>query len=347
MGTTRIIGPNCVGTYNPSAKLITQAILPKESGPVAIISHSGFLFYYLIMMIADRGLKPSKGVSCGSDCDLTCVDFLEYLGQDSDTKIIVAYLEGIRDGKKLFRVAREISRTKPIIVLKGANTEAGRKASMSHTGTLAVPAAIWKSLCSQSGIISVDSFEQMMDAMMALHHLPRAKGRRVGIITTPGGLGVTATDVCHEFRLEIPTLATKTQKRLAGVAESVGTNITNPVDLGSMAALTPEHYIREAIRFVARDTNVDMLLIAFTGPPFDNDVRDKKVADLLLKEIADGGKPAVICGVVPRGWARGELRFMERSNVPVYSEPRRAAFALSKLAQYSEFVKAAGSNLIA
>ena len=85
--------------------------------------------------------------------------------------------------------------------------------------------------------------------------------------------------------------------------------------------------------------NVDMMLVAFTGPPFDDDVRDKKVADLLLKEIAEGGKPTVICGTIPQGWARGELRFMEKSKVPVYSEPRRAAFALSKLVQYSEFVE--------
>ena len=339
-GGTRIIGPNCVGTYNPSAKLIQQTILPKESGPVAVISHSGFLFYYLIMLIADRGLKPSKGVSCGSDCDLTCVDFLEYFGQDPGTKIIVAYLEGIRDGKRLFRVARKISPKKPIIVLKGANTDAGRKASESHTGTLAVPTAIWKSLCSQAGIISVDSFEQMMDIMVALHHLPLAKGRRVGIITTPGGLAVTATDVCNELGLEIPTLTAKTRKQLAGVAESIGTSVNNPVDLGLIAALAPDHYIKEAIKFVARDPNIDMMLVAFTGPPFDDDVRDKKVADILLKEIAEGGKPTVICGAIPQGWPRGELRFIERSNVPVYPEPKRAVYALAKVAQYSEFVKA-------
>jgi acyl-CoA synthetase (NDP forming) len=338
-GGTRIIGPNCVGTYNPSAKLIPQAILPKESGPVGVISHSGFLFYYLVMLIADRGLKPSKGVSCGSDCDLTCVDFLEYFGQDPNTKIIVAYLEGIRDGKKLFRVARKISPTKPIIVLKGANTDAGRKASESHTGTLAVPTAIWKSLCSQAGIISVDSFEQMMDTMVALHHLPRAKGRRVGIITTPGGLAVIATDVCHELGLEIPMLTAKTRRQLAGVAESIGTNVNNPVDLGLLAALAPDHYIKEAIRIVARDPNVDMMLVAFTGPPFDDDVKDKKVAEILLKEIAEGGKPTVICGAIPQGWPRGELRFIEKSCVPVYPEPKRAAYALAKLTQYSEFVR--------
>ena len=336
---TRLIGPNCVGTYNPSAKLIPQAILPKESGPVGVISHSGFLFYYLLMSINDAGLKPSKGVSCGSDCDLTCVDFLEYLGHDRQTRIIVAYLEGIKDGKRFFRVAREISPSKPIIVLKGGNTDAGRKASASHTGTLAVPTAIWRALCSQAGIISVDSFEQMMDTLVALHHLPRPEGKRVGIITTPGGLAVTSTDACNELGLEIPRLSAKTQKELTGVAESVGTSVNNPVDLGLVAALAPEHYIKNAIRIVAKDPNIDMILAAFTGPPYDDDDRDKKVAGVLLQEITAGGKPAVICGATPQGWPKGELRFLAKSNVPVYSEPRRAAYALAKLTQYSEFLR--------
>jgi len=335
---TRLIGPNCVGTYNPSAKLIPQAILPKESGPVGVISHSGFLFYYLLMSINDAGLKPSKGVSCGSDCDLTCVDFLEYLGDDAETRIIVAYLEGIRDGKRFFRIARKISPTKPIIVLKGGNTDAGRKASASHTGTLAVSTAIWKALCSQAGIISVDSFEQMMDAMVALHHLPKSKGKRVGIITTPGGLAVTATDACNELGLEIPRLSAKTQKELTKIAESVGTSVNNPVDLGLVAALAPDHYIKNAIRIVAGDPNIDMILAAFTGPPFDDDDRDRKVADILLREITAGGKPTVICGATPQGWPKGELRFLAKSNVPVYPEPRRAAYALAKLTYYSEFI---------
>lgn len=338
-GGTRVIGPNCVGTYNPSAKLIQQTILPKESGSVGVISHSGFLFYYLLMSVADTGLRPSKGVSCGSDCDLTCVDFLDYLGQDPETKIIVAYLEGIKDGNRLLQVARETSLSKPIIVLKGGNTDAGRRASASHTGTLAVPTAIWRALCSQTGIISVDSFEQMMDALLALHFLPRPEGRRVGIITTPGGLAVTSTDVCSQLGLEIPQLTAETRKQLANVVGSMGTSVNNPVDLGLVGALAPDYYIKEAIRIVAKDPNIDMLLAAFTGPPGDDDARDRKVADILLSEIAKGGKPTVICGATPQGWPRGELRFLTQSNVPVYPEPRRAAYALAKLTEYSEFLR--------
>jgi len=179
----------------------------------------------------------------------------------------------------------------------------------------------------------------MMDTLVALHNLPRPKGKRVGIITTPGGLAVTSTDACNELGLEIPQLSAKTQKELAGIAESVGTSVNNPVDLGLVAALAPEHYIKNAIRIVAKDPNIDMILAAFTGPPFDDDVKDKKVADILLREITAGGKPTVICGATPQGWPKGELRFLAKSNVPVYPEPRRAAYGLAKLTQYSEFLR--------
>jgi acyl-CoA synthetase (NDP forming) len=95
-----------------------------------------------VSSVAATGIGPSKGISCGSDCDLSFVDFLEYLGQDHQTKIIVAYLEGVEDGARLLKVAREVSLQKPIIILKGGDTEIGKETSASHTGTLAVPAVI-------------------------------------------------------------------------------------------------------------------------------------------------------------------------------------------------------------
>jgi acyl-CoA synthetase (NDP forming) len=337
-GGTRIIGPNCLGTFNPSANLITQTVLPHESGPVGVISHSGFMFVRLLTSVASAGLGPSKGVSSGSDCDLSCVDFLEYLGQDEETEIIVAYLEGIRDGKRLLQVASKISPKKPIIILKGADTVEGIEAAASHTGTMAVSHNVWKSLCKQAGIISVDGIEEMMDTLLALYHLPKSLGRRVGIISTPGGLAVLSTDACSNLELKVPSLSPNTQKQLADVVETLGTSVNNPVDLGLISALMPGHYFTETIRIVVKDPNIDMLLAAFTGPADDDDARDKNVAELIINEIDSGGKPTVICDATPEGWPKGQLRFLAGSRVPVYPEPKRAAYALNKLVEYSEFL---------
>lgn len=337
-GGTRVIGPSCLGPYNPEANLITQYVFPREAGSVGVISHSGFVFNFLVMCVTATGIGPSRGVSCGSDCDLTCVDFLEYLGHDPQTKIIVAYLEGIGDGKRFLRLAREVSKNKPIIVLKGGDTEIGEQASASHTGTLAVPSAVWRAMCGQAGIVSVDSFEQMIDVLKALYHLPRSAGRRVGIITSPGGLAVTTADACSKLGLQVPQLSSGSQRELADLVGTLGTNLRNPVDLGPMGALAIDRYLKEALRIVARDPSIDMVLTGIIGPPIFDDSRDREVADMLLAEVTAAGKPAVFSGASLQGWDRGELKFLAQSNVPVYPEGRRAAYALSKLAEYSEYV---------
>ena len=340
-GGTRVIGPSCLGPYNPSAKLITQYPFPRKAGAVGVISHSGFLFNYLVSCVAATGIGPSKGISCGSDCDLSFVDFLEYLGHDEQTRIIVAYLEGIEDGKRLLRVGREVSRKKPVIILKGGDTDIGKEASASHTGTLAVPSALWNTICRQTGIISVESFEQMMDALIALYYLPRPKGRRVSVITAPGGIAVTAADACIRLGLEMPRLSEETRAKLANLIGTLGTNLKNPVDLGPMGAMAAEKYVKEAMCIVAGDENIDMLLVSFIGPRTTDEVKDGKSAEALLSAIKEGGKPTVFSGASLMGWDRGELKFLRQNNVPVYPEARRAAFALSRLAQYSEFSRSA------
>jgi acyl-CoA synthetase (NDP forming) len=338
-GGTRVIGPSCLGPYNPSAKLITQYPHPRTAGSVGVIAHSGFLFNYLVSSVAATGIGPSKGISCGSDCDLGFVDFLEYMGQDPQTRIIVAYLEGVADGKRLLQVARDVSREKPIIVLKGGDTEIGRETSASHTGTLAVPSAIWDTLCRQTGIISVDSFEQMMDALIALFYLPRPTGKRVGVIAAPGGIAVSSADASSKLGLELPRLSTGTQQQLADLVGTLGTNPKNPIDLGPMGAMAAERYVKDAIQIVAKDLNIDMLLVSYIGPRTTDEAKAEKSAEGLLNAIKDGGKPVVFSGASLQGWDRGELKFLRQSSVPVYPEARRAAYALSRLSEYSEFVR--------
>jgi acyl-CoA synthetase (NDP forming) len=292
-----------------------------------------------VSSVAATGIGPSKGISYGSDCDLGFVDFLEYLGRDQQTKIIVAYLEGVEDGRRLLKVARDVSREKPIIVLKGGDTEIGRETSASHTGTLAVPAAIWDTLCRQTGIIPVDSFEQMIDALVALFYLPKPAGKRVGVIAAPGGIAVSSADACSKLGLELPKLSAGTQQQLANLAGTRGTNLKNPVDLGPMGAMAADRYVKEAMRIVAGDQNIDMLLVSFIGPRTTDDAKDAKSAEALLAAIKEGRKPTVFSGASLQSWDRGELKFLRQSNVPVYPEARRAAYALAKLAEYSEFIR--------
>jgi acetyl-CoA synthetase (ADP-forming) len=338
-GGTRVVGPSCLGLYNPSAKLITHYAFPRKAGAVGVIAHSGFLFNYLVNSVAATGIGPSKGISCGSDCDLSFVDFLEYLGQDQQTKIIVAYLEGVEDGARLLKVAREVSRQKPTIILKGGDTEIGRETSASHTGTLAVPAVIWDTLCRQTGIISVDSFEQMIDALIALFYLPRTTGKRVGLIAAPGGIAVSAADACSKLGLELPKLSMEAQQQLANFVGTLGTNLKNPVDLGPMGAMAAERYVKDAIQIVAKDPSIDMLLVSFIGPRTSDEVKDARAAEGLLNAVREGGKPTVFSAASLQGWDRGELKFLRQDNVPVYPEARRAAYALARLAEYSEFVR--------
>ena len=200
-GDTRIIGPNCMGIYCPSSRLSNFPFVPKESGPVGMISHSGSLCNMITMAAAAQGIRFSKVVSCGNECDLNAVDFLEYLGQDPETKIIIAYLEAIKGGRMFCQLAREISKEKPLIVWKGGTTERGARAAASHTGALGGSYQIWRAAFAQTDIISARSTEEILDYLQAFYYLSLPEGRRVAIISGPGGPAVATSDACIESGL--------------------------------------------------------------------------------------------------------------------------------------------------
>lgn len=168
----RIIGPNSIGIYCPASKLLSfpEGLIngmPERSGPVGAFSHSGSFVDYLTYILSTKGIGFSKVVSCGNECDLNAVDFLEYLGKDTETRIIIAYLEGIKNGKQFLQLARQISKKKPIIVWKGGTTEVGARAASSHTGAIAGSKPVWDTMFKQAGISSVRSFEEVVDCLLA------------------------------------------------------------------------------------------------------------------------------------------------------------------------------------
>ena len=328
----RIIGPNCIGIYCPSSGLTYSLGQGMESGSVGLVSQSGFFADYVTYRTTANGIHFSKAASCGNESDLTATDFLEYLGEDPETDLIVAYIEGQRDGRRFYDVCREASKKKPIILWKGGMTEAGAQAAVSHTGAMAGSGATWKGVIRQAGIVSVKSFEEIFDCLHAFRLQPLPSGRRVGIVSAPGGIAVATTDVCLELGLEVPKFSTPTIERLAKAMPPVGGSINNPIDLSLASAVNPQLH-GDAIRILAEAADVDMILVvAIVGGELLRDIVLQATADIKTK------KPLVVTEMVGTEESIGrDFPLLLSSGISVYSDAARAAKALSGLWEYARF----------
>jgi acyl-CoA synthetase (NDP forming) len=332
-GGFRIIGPNSLGLHCPSSKLLMfpQGLmhgLSADSGSVGAFSHSGSFVDYLTYILGKKGIRFSKIVSCGNECDLNAVDFLEYLGQDDETRIIIAYMEGVKDGRRFFQLAREISKKKPIIVWKGGLTEGGAKAAFSHTGALAGSKHIWESMFKQAGIINIRSFESVVDCLYAFYYLALPRGRRIAVIAGQGGTVVGTADNCVDLGLELAKLSSVTTEKLVKRLPPVGTSATNPLDIGVAVLVDPNLY-GESLKILDEDENVDMLL-AITDP-------GRPCTQSIVEAAKSLKKPLAVTPFALPEIESAEYAFLAEHNIPIYPDARRAAFALSKLADYADY----------
>jgi len=200
-GGMRLIGPNGMGLYAPDSGLSFFPELSGQTGRVGLVSHSGSLANILGRMASEKGIYFSKAVSIGNECDLSCPDFINYLAQDSSTGVIGAYVEGIQDGTAFLSAIRNASLAKPVILWKVGLTREGAQASASHTGALAGSGKIWEAVVKQGGALPVTGFEEWLDALMAFSLIPEDAGRRMAIISGPGGLAVSAAEACGKTGL--------------------------------------------------------------------------------------------------------------------------------------------------
>ena len=202
-----LIGPNTMGIICPYAGLFaTGSHARPRKGSVAFVSQSGNLGNQLIHWAEQQGIGVSLFVGSGNEGLLTCTDYLQYLARDPQTRTIILYLESVGDGRYFLDVAKRVNRTKPIIVLKGGRTEAGRKAAASHTGSMSGEDAVFRAACRQSGILNVSVPSELLDLSAGLSSLPMPKGNRVGIVTLGGGWGVVTADECNRRGLAVPRI---------------------------------------------------------------------------------------------------------------------------------------------
>ena len=334
-GGVRLIGPNANGFYCPVSRICTfpgalmVGGLPLETGDLAIFSQSGSFADYTCQILAGKNIRFSKVVGYGNESDLGATDFLEYFGQDKDTQIIAGYIEGTKNGRKFFELAKNISKKKPIIIWKGGLTETGARAAQAHTGALAGSRQVWEAMFKQAGIISVNSMEEVADCVLAFYRQPLPKGKRVAILSGMAGTNVGTADNCLMLGLEMAKYSEKTMQKLSKILPAIGTTVANPTDIGAGVLINPKLY-GETARILLEDENVDML-ITVTGP--DNPASIQGLADV----AQNTGKPMVICLFDIAGLVESQVKFLREKHIPVYLDPKRAAFALAKIAEYAKY----------
>jgi acyl-CoA synthetase (NDP forming) len=260
-GNLRIIGPNCFGIYCPHGglTLMPGPKYPKESGNIALISQSGGLATHFIWAASGYGLRFSKVISYGNACDLNESDFLEYLAYDPETKTIAAYVEGVKDGKRFFDLAKGLLGRKPLIIWKSGLTETGKRAVNSHTGSMGGEKAVWQAFSRQTGTVLVDNFEEFLDTTAIFPHFSEGVGRRVAVVGGGGSVGVAASDACEQVGLEIPTSPPDIQQQLRVLLPPAGTSIRNPVDIG--APTLPPSVLQKVLEILLSWDGIDTLII--------------------------------------------------------------------------------------
>jgi len=342
-GNMRIIGPNCIGVYSPERKIPFLMGILGQSGSVGFVSQSGGIATKLATIGIARHINYSKGVSFGNGIDLDASDFLQYLAADPKTKVIGAYLEGTRDGTRLFDTMREVAKAKPLVVWKGGRTEAGAQAALSHTGSLASSAAIWSGMLKQAGAIEVHSLEELTDALLIFQQLGRGQGIRAviigGLADGGGGNSVAAGDACMENGLKVPPLSYETKHKLSELLGEVGNILCNPVDV-SQAQFRGLATLFQAIDLVARDAISDVVLIQEDIDillPIYSEKGLEEINEFFIDLASRQNKPIIV--VLPPGSVEAERLQIEQrllaASIPVFSSMERAAKAIYRLNQYS------------
>jgi len=333
----RLLGPNCMGIYSPAARLAFYPNQTAEAGPLGFIAQSGSLGVIFYTLCKERGVGFSKIISFGNECDLRFAEFLEYFGNDPETKIIASYLEGVENGREFFEVAKGISRKKPVIIWKAGLTKSGEKAALSHTGALAGSDLLWKAVFKQAGIIQAKGLEELLDIVLAFVRLKLPRGRHLAILSGPGGPAVAAADAAESCGLTLSFLDEATARNLCEIVPPFGTSISNPIDIG-FGSVDPVFY-KDATRLVAEDPNVDMIMVIGGSPIYRSKslLRVEEFAEEMIEVSRLIEKPLVT--VLPGGaFARKAFQRLYEAGIPVYPSVERAAKSLSALIDYKEGV---------
>ena len=333
----RLVGPNCMGIINADPEVNMNATFSSvfpHFGNIALGTQSGALGLAILEYAVNLNIGLSTFVSIGNRADVSSNDLLQYWVEDPATDVILLYLESFGNPRKFARIARSITPTKPIVVVKSGRTPAGSRAAASHTGALATAEVASEALFAQSGMIRVDTLEELFDVANMLSHQPIPSGRRVAILTNGGGPGILTADACVERGLELPALSDKTLSGLKSFLSSRA-SFANPVDMTAEA--TADEYDR-ALRLLAQDDNIDIVIVIFIPPIVTQAEAVASAIRTVAPEYRRRSKALVASFMGSRG-ASIELGSEEECCIPSFAFPEDTATAIAKACEYNDWLK--------
>jgi acyl-CoA synthetase (NDP forming) len=329
-----LAGPNTIGMVNAEVGMMGSFVnFPRwENGGVSFFTQTGIFTGAVMLHVmtgAAQRLPVGKSIDVGNKIDVDELDFLHYAADDPATKVIGFYIESIRNPRAFFDKAREVRKTKPIVVLKPGRTREGAKASASHTGSLASDNDILDGALRQYGIARAEDEDDFLNALRALVMLPRPRGKRVGIATTSGALGVISTDLLVESGLELATFAPETLAAMRTILPD-WLEPSNPFDFWiSIDVKGPREAHEVGLTALFADPNVDLVLCTLLAP---GNADFAGFGELLRRLRSTYDKPVAVViygGEAEQRWTAD----CEGANVPIFKTTRAGARALSLMVE--------------
>ena len=327
----RMVGPNCMGVVNTHADICMNATFAPSQplrGNLGFLSQSGAMGVAILEHAQALNLGYSMFISMGNKADVNTIDLLEYWEDDPDTKVILMYLESFGDPRRFTALARQIVRKKPVLCVKSGRTLAGARAAVSHTGALAGLDMAAEALFEQTGILRVDTVEELFDVAMAFSNQPIPKGDRVAILTDAGGPAIMATDAVVSSGMRMAELSPETKKKLFAILPEEA-SVANPVDM--LGHSTEDHY-RTALPILLADPGVDAVLTLYVPPVMHDPIRVAKA----IFAGAEGTEKPVFCCFMARGEVLEGIQDLG-TKFPIYEFPESAVRALAMMIKYGRY----------
>jgi acetyl coenzyme A synthetase (ADP forming)-like protein len=339
----RLVGPNCMGVINTSPQVNLDATFAPDKpvrGRVGFLSQSGGLGIAVMARAQAIGSGMSTFVSVGNKADISGNDLLQFWESDPETALIMLYLESLGNPRKFARVARRVSHSKPILAVKGGRTQAGNRATSSHTGALLSASDVTvDALFQQAGVIRTDTLAELFDTALLMGSQPLPAGKRVAILTNAGGPAILCADACEAAGLVVPPLPSDVRAELAGFLPAAGST-ANPVDM--LAAAAAQDY-RRAIGTLARCEQIDSVIVIF-APPLVTRATD--VVRAIHAAAGEINRPLPVLSVFMSKESTPRVIRSGGVAIPHYPFPEDAARALARAVRYATWKTAPEESVV-